>query len=81
MAWIESVNEEQASGELKRLYGRIVGDAGAVANILKIYSLAPDILQKHLELYISIMHTPGALSQRLREMIAVRVSHLNDCDY
>ena len=81
MAWIKVIAEEEASGRLKQIYAEQAKLAGSVANILKIHSLAPHILSSHLGLYQAIMHTPGAISPRLREMIAVRVSALNHCHY
>lgn len=81
MAWIKVIDEGKASGKLKRTYDEQAKLAGSVANILKIHSLAPHILSSHLELYQAIMHTPGAIPRRLRELIAVRVSSLNQCHY
>ncbi len=81
MAWIKVVAEGEATGKLKQTYDQVAKAAGAVANILKIHSLAPHILSSHLNLYQAIMHTPGAIPQRLREMIAVRVSFVNHCHY
>lgn len=81
MAWIKVIAEGEASGKLKQTYDEQARLAGSVGNILKIYSLAPHILSSHLDLYMAIMHTPGAIPQRLREMIAVRVSALNHCHY
>ena len=81
MAWIEIVSEDTASPELKSIYTHQQMQAGAVANILKIHSLAPAILQAHLQFYSAVMHAPGALSRKHREMIAVLVSALNECHY
>ncbi len=74
MAWIKVIAESEAAGKLKQTYDEQAKLAGGVANILKIHSLAPHILASHLGLYKAIMRTPGAIPQRLREMIAVRVS-------
>lgn len=50
-------------------------------NIVQIHSVHPPVMRQHLELYRQLMHRPGPLSRREREMIAVRVSGLNDCPY
>jgi uncharacterized peroxidase-related enzyme len=81
MAWIETVSEDAAAPELKSIYINQQKQAGAVANILKIHSLEPAILEAHLRLYSAVMHASGALSRRHREMIAVMVSRLNECQY
>jgi len=81
MSWIETVTEDLAQGELKSIYDSQRKQAGAVANIIKAYSLSPAILQAHLQLYSTVMHGPGPLSRKHREMIAVVVSVLNHCQY
>ena len=81
MAWIETVVEDAAQGELKSIYDAQRQQAGAVANILKVHSLSPAILEAHLRLYSMVMHAPGPLSRKHREMIAVVVSTMNNCRY
>lgn len=81
MAWIQTIEESDAKGNLKWLYDQVRQQAGAVANILKIHSLAPEILQAHLVLYLAAMHRSGELSPAQREMIAVAVSAANGCHY
>lgn len=81
MAWIKTIDEPEASGALKDIYDDISRKAGAVGNVLKIHSLAPDVLKAHLAIYQAAMHAPGDLSQAQREMIAVAVSAANDCHY
>ncbi len=49
MAWIKTVDETNAEGELARTYDELRQRAGAVANILQIHSLAPDVLKAHLD--------------------------------
>ncbi|MCL4865115.1 MAG: carboxymuconolactone decarboxylase family protein [Gemmatimonadales bacterium] len=49
--------------------------------MLQIHSVHPAVMRQHHELYLELMHRPGPLSRREREIIAVRVSGLNDCPY
>ena len=81
MAWIKTIDEGDADGTLKRIYDEQHRQAGAVANILKIHSLAPEVLKTHLVIYHAAMHAPGELSRAQREMIAVVVSRANRCHY
>ena len=81
MAWIRTVDENEATGDLKRVYDEQRQRAGAVANILKVHSLAPEVLKAHLGIYHAAMHAPGELSRAQREMIVVAVSVANGCDY
>ncbi len=81
MAWIKTIEEPEPGSELHRIYGEHRRQAGSVANILKIHSLNPAALAAHMHLYKAAMHTPGELSQRDRELIAVVVSRANSCEY
>jgi uncharacterized peroxidase-related enzyme len=81
MPWIKVVDEAEATGELKEVYQAQGKKAGALANILKIHSLAPHTLSAHMLFYETVMHTPGDLPRIQREMIAVVVSSLNRCHY
>ena len=75
------VPEEEADGELRRLYDRLTEPWGGVDHILKIHSLNPASLGAHCELYRTLMRGPAPLSRVQREMIAVTVSAVNGCHY
>ena len=79
--WIKTIDESDAEDALKQVYAEQLRQAGAVANILKVHSLAPDVLAAHLDIYKAAMHAPGELSRVQREMIAVVVSVANGCHY
>lgn len=50
-------------------------------NIIQIHAIHPAVMRQHYELYREVMHGPGPLTRREREMLAVRVSALNSCRY
>ncbi len=50
-------------------------------NIIQIHALHPAVMRAHWDLYRALMHGPGPLSRREREILAVRVSGLNHCPY
>ncbi len=81
MAWIRTIDENDATGDLRRIYDEQCQRSGAVANILKVHSLAPKVLKAHLTIYHAAMHAPGELGRAHREMIAVAVSAANGCHY
>lgn len=82
MAWIRTIPEDEADGELRRLYEACVDpESGAVDNILKIHSLDPEGLAAHLALYRSAMRGTKTLRKVERELIAFVVSKLNGCHY
>jgi len=82
MAWIKTIEPQQAEGLLKRLYESAIGRAGKVFQIIRIQSLRPKVLRSSTQLYSELMHgTDGALTRAQREMIAVVVSRVNECFY
>lgn len=81
MAWIRTIDEDEAEGRLRKLYAQLVEPWGGVDNILKIHSLSPSSLRGHLQLYTALMRGPSPLSPAQREMIAVTVSAANRCRY
>lgn len=81
MAYIETIHETEATGELADLYKRSGNPDGTVDNVMKIHSLNPESLRTHFELYVQSMHRPSPLSRAERELVAVTVSRLNGCRY
>lgn len=81
MAYIEKVPPTQATGRLKKIYDDAVARAGRVFQILQVQSQNPRTLAASLALYQATIHAQSPLSRAEREMIAVVVSHANDCFY
>jgi alkylhydroperoxidase family enzyme len=50
-------------------------------NILRIHGVHGRTMRQHYELYVELMRGPGPLSRTQREMIAVVVSAINQCEY
>lgn len=82
MAWIQIVEEAEATGELADLYREMYDPrVRGVDNILKIHSLNPATLRNHFDLYRTVMYGKSGLSRPEREMAAVVASALNHCRY
>jgi len=81
-AWITTVDEGEASGELAAAYAQAIDQpTGRVAHIFKVHSLSPRSLLAHRTLFRTLMFGPSPLERYQREMIATVVSALNDCHY
>jgi uncharacterized peroxidase-related enzyme len=80
-AWILNIGETEAEGELNRVYEEIKVKRGSVSNVMKAQSLDPESMKLHLDLYLHLMFGKSTLNRLEREMIAVVVSHLNNCTY
>ncbi len=81
MAFIEIIEPEEATGDLKEIYNELKKKRGKLARIHKLQSLNPDTIMQHMDLYMSIMFGKSPLSRPQREMIAVVVSAVNECEY
>jgi uncharacterized peroxidase-related enzyme len=81
MAWIDTIDLEDADDELRALYDEIVDTRGKVSNILKVHSLNPSALADHLRLYDTLLFGKSDLRRAEREALAVVVSAANDCTY
>ena len=82
MAWIDTVDEQDASGDLAEYYsGAVDPETGSVDNILKVHSLNPAGLRAHAILYAAAMAGTPGLRKVEREMIALIVSGVNGCHY
>ncbi len=81
MSWIEVIPPSEATGELATAYEQIRARRGKLSNIMAIQSQNPKMIGPHLDLYMAIMFERSGLSRGEREMIAVRVSVMNGCEY
>lgn len=81
MAWIEQVAEEDATGELARLYATSRKRSGYIANIIRIMSRDAHVAEQSMLFYVRLMKSPNALDPARREMLATVVSNANDCFY
>lgn len=82
MAWIETVPEAAARGELAELYARVADrESGRVDEIMRAHSLHPAGMAAHQELYRSVMRGTATLRAVDRELVAFVVSRVNGCHY
>ncbi|MFC2094520.1 peroxidase-related enzyme [Bacteroidota bacterium] len=81
MPHIKTVELNEAVGELKDIYSKVVGERGKLSNILKIHSLLPKTMITHLDFYMSVMFDKEGIRRDDAELIATVVSAANKCDY
>lgn len=81
MAWIKTVDETEAEGNLHSIYAGLRKQMGGVPNILKVFSLQPETMRVTAMIFQTLMYGPGPLSRAQREMIALVVSAINHCHY
>ncbi len=82
IAWIETIEPDEAVGLLHDLYERVKTPHGTVDNVMKAHSLRPHTLEGHLVLYKSVLHNPAnVLPLWFLEAVASYVSIVNACEY
>lgn len=82
MAWIHTVGDDEAQGDLAKLYREAVARAGKVFGIVRLMSLDPEILRASMGMYGATTTSPRSVLPRwFRELVAVTVSRLNHCHY
>ena len=81
MAWIHSIEPDDAEGPLEDLYDAIGKARSGVADVHRAQSLNPRALRAHIELYKAVVFARSSLGRVQRERIAVVVSQRNECAY
>lgn len=82
IAWINTIEPEDANGLLKELYEQVTTPHGTVDNVMKAHSLRPHTMGGHLALYRSVLHNEdNVLPFWFLETVAVYTSLTNKCDY
>lgn len=64
MAWINTIDEKEAKGELKEIYNEIKEKRGKISNIMKVHSLNPKTMKSLLNLYLNLMFGDSNLLER-----------------
>jgi uncharacterized peroxidase-related enzyme len=81
-AWIHSVDDSDASDELREALALARTPHGTVDNVMRVHSLRPATMRGHVILYRAVLHdNANMLPGWLQECIASWVSMLNNCDY
>jgi len=81
MAYIKTIDMDNAKGIVKQEYEKGIRRSGRVYNILKIMSRSPAALRDAIQMYLTIMYGESGLSRTQREMLATVVSQVNHCYY
>jgi len=81
MAWIKTIEENQADDTLAEAYEKIKGRRGKLSNIMKVHGLNPGAMLTHMDLYLQLMFGNSGLRREIRELIGVVVSATNNCRY
>ena len=79
MARLPYVDTNTASPEQQEILGKVTQKSGKIANIWKLWSHSPGLLEAFLPFNKAL--SKGTLDHKLRELAYVKASQLNDCAY
>lgn len=80
MGRISRLGPNRAGADVKALFDTFLKERGNIPNMFRTVAHRPEILTTMLAHFRAVMG-PGTVPVALKEMLAVRVSRLNDCDY
>jgi alkylhydroperoxidase/carboxymuconolactone decarboxylase family protein YurZ len=83
MPAIDMVDEDEATGTVRDIYGEIKSTFGIdfVPNLYKTMAPNPAYLEANWNKVKTVMIEPGKLDRLTKEIIAVAVSAVNSCHY
>jgi alkylhydroperoxidase family enzyme len=80
MSRITALEPANADPSLKDLFADFIRERGAVPNMFRTLAHDPRILQTWFDAFRATL-AEGSVTTRVKEMVAVRVSHLNQSRY
>ncbi len=81
MAWIGTITESEATGEVKNIYDKARTRRNCVGNIVKVHSLKPELMRAYQAFSHAVTFGGSSLGREREEMVAVLVSALLKCRY
>ncbi len=81
MAWIETVQPEEATGKLAELYNKLQEGGKPVGNVVRAYSVKPALMQAAREFSHAVTFGGSSLGRRKEELIATTVAAQLRCTY
>ncbi|MDX1808562.1 MAG: hypothetical protein R3331_03370 [Sulfurospirillaceae bacterium] len=80
MPIIETISQQDATGELAKLYETIITMRGSVGNNALLFSSSPELLRQQMD-FIGYYMNHKTLSMPLLASIRILVSSTNDCKF
>ena len=80
MARIKALEPAEADAGCQPLFESFIRERGAVPNMFRTLAHDPEILKTWFDMFRATLRE-GAVTTRVKEMVAVRVSSINECRY
>jgi alkylhydroperoxidase family enzyme len=80
VARISRLSTQHVGPEIQKLFRTFLAERGNIPNMFRTAAHRPEILTTMVAHFRAILG-PGTVPVALKEMLAVRVSRMNNCDY
>jgi len=80
MPRIRPLGPDDVGPEARAIFERFRAERGAIPNMFRTMALRPAIMET-ADAHLRAIFETGTVDVRLKEMLAVRVSQINDCAY
>lgn len=80
MPRLSKLSPDQADPETREIFDRFLKERGNIPNMFRTIAHRPEIMKTMTAHFRAVMNT-GTVDKKLKEMVAVRVSHINRCRY
>lgn len=80
MPRLTKLSSGQVDGTTQEVFDHFLKERGNIPNMFRTAAHCPEIMQTMTRHFRAVMNT-GTVDKKLKEMVAVRVSHMNRCDY
>jgi alkylhydroperoxidase family enzyme len=81
MAWIKTVQPEEATGELAELYMQLQRHGRPIGNVVRAYSVKPALMRAARDFSHAVTFGGSSLGRRKEELIATAVAAKLRCTY
>ncbi len=77
---IRRLDRDEVSPETQAIYDHFIHERGNVPNMFRTVAHRPEILRTMIAHFRAVMET-GTVSKKLKELVIVRTSQINTCEY
>jgi alkylhydroperoxidase family enzyme len=80
MPRLSKLSPEQVDAPTHEVFDLFLKERGNIPNMFRTMAHRPEILRTMIAHFRAVMNT-GTVDKKLKEMVGVRVSYLNRCEY
>ncbi len=77
---IRRLDRDEVDSQTQSIYDHFIHERGNVPNMFRTVAHRPEILRTMIAHFRAVMET-GTVSKKLKELVIVRTSQINHCEY